>query len=404
MTFEKLLADRTVNMKSSAIRETLKVVGLPDMISLAGGIPAPESFPMDIFEELSARTLEKYGCSSLQYGPTDGFPPLREAMAGLIQARGIRASAEQITVSTGSQGALDSLGKLMISRGDKIAVESPTYLGAISAFNPYEPTYVSLATDDDGVIPESIEEVLKGHDIKFIYLVPNFQNPTGRTIPIERRREIARLILAYNALLIEDDPYWALRYRGEDIPPIKTLAPDNVVYLTTMSKILAPGLRLGINVAPDFIQRWMVLAKQGVDLHTSSFDQALATEYINGGYLKRQIPKIIRLYRPRREAMLHALQTYFPQGSKWSMPDGGMFIWAEGPKGLDTAKLYRTALERKVAFVPGQYFFTTPDTGKETMRLNFTNANEATLTEAIRRLAEVITEAITRHGLTQTSA
>lgn len=394
MGFEKLLAARTERMGASAIREVLKVVSQPGMVSLAGGIPAPESFPMEVMGELTERVFRNYSSGALQYDLTEGFIPLREQLEGYLLKKGVRASASEIFISSGSQGVLDQIGKILISRGDRIAVEAPTYLGAIQAFNPYEPEYVRMDTDDEGLIPASLEKVLSSGGIKFVYLVPTFQNPSGRTIPLARRKEIASIIKKYDALLIEDDPYGDLRYRGESVPPIKTLAPENTVYIGTFSKIFAPGLRIGFYTAPEIIGRWLVLAKQGIDLHTSTFNQALAAEYLKGRYLEKQLPKIIALYRPKQETMLSAMDRYFPSSFTWSKPDGGMFIWAEGPKGLDMEALYSKAIEKNVAFVPGRFFYTQQGEGLETMRLNYTMADEPTIEKAVKKLAEVIKEGL----------
>ena len=390
MNVQYLFADRTRNMDASAIREILKVVSRPGMISLAGGIPAPESFPMEIISDITARVIAKYGSSAFQYDPTEGFGPLIEALTAYLRKKQIPITGDQVLVNSGSQGVLDALGKVLITKGDTIAVEAPTYLGALQAFGPYEPEYLRMDTDDDGLVPESLEETLKRNQVKFIYLVPTFQNPTGRTLPLERRRRIADIITRYGALLVEDDPYGSLRYRGEDVPPIKTLAPENVVYISTLSKIFAPGLRIGFCTAPKEIARWLVIVKQGVDLHTSTFNQALATEYLTGNYLDDHLPRIIDLYRPKQEAMLNALNRYFPADFSWSRPEGGMFLWAVGPRGLDMEKVYRKSIENNVAFVPGKFFFTDPDEGHETMRLNYTMADEQTIDRAIRTLAEVI--------------
>ena len=390
MGFDSLLADRTSAMDVNVIREILKVVSQPGMVSLAGGIPAPESFPMEIMRDLTSIVIDKYGSNAFQYDPTEGFGPLRETLVGYLQQKGIETKMEEILVASGSQGVLDAIGKVFISKGDKIAVEAPTYLGALQAFTPYEPEYIRLDTDDNGLIPSSLEQVLDRGGIKFIYLVPTFQNPTGRTIPIERRREIAAIIKTHSALLVEDDPYGSLRYRGEDVVTLKSLAPDNVVYISTLSKVFAPGLRIGFCVAPEQIRKWLVIVKQGTDLHSSTFNQALAAEYISGGYLARHLPNIINLYRPKQKAMLSALDRYFPDRFNWSRPEGGMFIWAEGPPGLDMVKLYWKAVEKNVAFVPGQYFYSSPGEGLETMRLNFTMADEKTIDRSIKTLAEVI--------------
>ncbi len=395
MKFESLLAVRTKKMGVSAMREILKVVSQPGMVSLAGGIPAPESFPMAVINDLLIKVLDKYSSSAFQYDPTEGFSPLREALASYLKNMGIEASFDEVLIATGSQGVLDSIGKILISEGDKVAVEAPTYLGAIQAFNPYGPEYISIETDDDGMIPEALETALKKHRIKFIYLVPTFQNPTGRTLPYERRKEIAQIIKKNDSLLIEDDPYSALRYRGDTIASIKTLAPDNVIYVGTLSKVFAPGLRIGFYVAPELFRRWLVVVKQGIDLHSSTFNQALAAEYLSGGHLEKHLPKILSIYKPRQEAMLSALETYFPPEFSWSKPDGGMFIWAEGPKGLDMEKIYWKAIEKKTAFVPGKFFFTEKGEGIETMRLNYTMTDEGKIYRAVRTLSELIRQEMT---------
>ncbi|MBU1341946.1 MAG: PLP-dependent aminotransferase family protein [Proteobacteria bacterium] len=390
MNYESLLAGRTELMKANAIREILKVVSKPGVISLAGGIPSPDSFPMDIFKELTDRVLTKYSSGAFQYDLTEGFVPLREQVSLLLKSRGIDAPPDTVNITSGSQGVLDAVAKLLISKGDKIALEAPTYLGALSAFNPYEPTYIRMDMDEEGLVPESLEQTLKTHKIKFIYLVPTFQNPTGRTITLERREKIARIIKKYNALLVEDDPYSALRYKGENIPAIKTLAKDNVIYISTLSKIFAPGLRIGFYAAPKFLRQWLVLVKQGVDLHTSTFNQALAAEYLEGNYLVSHLPKIINLYKPKQAAMLSAIEEKLPKEFTCSPSDGGMFLWVTGPRGFDMIRLYHKAIENGVAFVPGKFFFTSEEEGIETMRLNYTMADEKTIDLAIGKLADTI--------------
>jgi 2-aminoadipate transaminase len=394
MDISNILASRTKSMGVNAIREILKVVSRPGMISMAGGIPAPESFPLDLMGRLYQTVLDKYGAGALQYDPTEGFGPLREALGDYLNRSGIRTTAKEILVASGSQGVLDALGMILISKGDRIAVESPTYIGALQAFTPYEPRYATLATDEKGVIPEALESVLRQDKVKFIYLVPTFQNPTGRTLSLDRRKAVAELIRRYDALLVEDDPYSALRYRGEDLPSIKSMAWDNVVYVGTLSKVLAPGLRIGFCVAPEALRKWLVIVKQGIDLHTSTLGQALAAEYLAGGYLQVHLPKILALYRPRQEAMLEAMDRFFPKDFQWSRPQGGMFIWAQGPQGMDMAAVYEKAVARNVAFVPGQYFFARPGQGLETLRLNFTMTDAPTLTRAVAILGQVLEEAM----------
>ncbi len=385
-----IFAERTSQMGASAIREILKVVGKPGMISLAGGIPAPESFPLEIISQLTESVLRKYGSAALQYDATEGFEPLRVALADYLSGMNLSAKPSEILVTSGSQSVLDALGMILISKGDKIAVESPTYLGALQAFRPYQPQFISLESDDQGLIPQSLEAALKRDRIKFVYLVPTFQNPTGRTLTYERRQAVADLIRRYDTLLVEDDPYSALRYCGVPLPPIKSMAPQQVVYAGSLSKVFAPGLRLGYCLARGEIRKWLVVAKQGIDLHTSSFNQALASEYISSGHLLSHLPKIIALYRPKLAAILNALKAYMPPNVKWSTPQGGMFIWLEGTAGQDTEAIYPHAVSRNVAFVPGKFFFASSYQGAETMRLNFTMASEGALTRAVKILAEVL--------------
>lgn len=377
-------------MEYSALSELLRVTAKPEIISLAGGLPAPESFPLKVIRKLNSLVLKKHGGTAFQYGPTDGAKILREEIAGWLKERNMKVTLENIGVTSGSQGGLDTLGKIFIEEGDMIAVESPTYIGAVDAFAPYRPIYVEIKTDDDGVIPESLEIILKTKKIKFVYLIPTFQNPTGRTITWKRRKKIAKIIKKYDALLIEDDPYNSLRYRGRPIDPIQTMIPENTVYLCTFSKVLAPGLRIGFYAAPKNISSLMVAAKQSVDLHTNSYGQYLAAEYLKTGHLKKHLPKILRIYKSRQEAMLDALKKYFPKTFRWTRPEGGMFIWVTGPKNFDAAKIYWSAIKHNVAFVPGTYFFTMRNDGKNTMRLNFTNVSENKIEKAVKKLSEVI--------------
>ena len=389
-SFQRLLSQRTGSMQQNTIRQILKVVSQPGMVSLAGGIPAPQSFPLEEMYRLNEAVLDRYGAAALQYDLTEGFAPFREALADYLRAKGISADADEIVVFNGSQSALDMIAKILIAPGDIIALESPSYLGAISAFNAYEPKYIAIETDDGGILPDALDRLLSQHAVKFIYLVPTFQNPTGRTLSIERRRQIAEIVRRHDALVIEDDPYSALRYRGEELAPLYAFAPQNTVYLSTLSKIFAPGLRLGFCMAPPLIHQWLTIAKQGADLHTNTYAQALAAVYIEDGYIQRQIPKIIELYRPRQEAMLQAMARCFPDAWRWTKPEGGMFIWVEGPDGVDAEQLYWQAVERKVAFVPGRYFYIQPRDGLATMRLNFTRIDEAAIDRAIETLGQVI--------------
>ena len=379
-------------MAASAIREILHAASSPGVVSLAGGLPAAESFPLEIIEELMSAVLQNYGARALQYDASEGFQPLREALVPLLATKGVATSTDDLVVFTGSQGVLDSVGKILISPGDAVAVEAPTYLGALQAFHPYEPRYLELATDDGGLIPESLDRVLASEAVKFVYLVPTFQNPTGRTMSLERRRQVADILRRRGALLIEDDPYSDLRYSGEPVPTLKSLAPQHVIYVSTLSKTFAPGFRLGFCVAPEPLRRWLVIARQGVDLHTNTLAQAPAVEYITGGYLERQLPRIIDLYRPRQQAMLDALERHLPEGFRWTKPEGGMFVWVRGPASLDAELLSKRALARGVAFVPGKYFYVNPQDGTSTLRMNFTAADPVALEHAVAIIGETIAE------------
>jgi 2-aminoadipate transaminase len=386
------LATRTRRMEASAIREILKVGSSPGVISLAGGLPAAESFPLEIMEELMGAVLAKYGARALQYDASEGFAPFLDALGPHLAARGVTAPAGGTVVFSGSQGVLDAIGKVLISPGDVVAVEAPTYLGALQAFNPYEPRYVEIDTDEGGLVPAALDHLLGAERVKLIYLVPTFQNPSGRTLTLDRRLEVAAILKRHGALLVEDDPYSDLRYTGARVPPLKSLAPDNVIYVSTLSKTFAPGLRLGFVVAPEEVRKWLVIARQGVDLHTSTLGQALAAEYLDGGHLERQVPRIIELYRPRQQAMLEALARHMPEDFTWTKPEGGMFVWIQGPDGLDAERLYARSVARGVAFVPGKFFYVDHAKGGATLRMNFTAADPETIDRAVGVIGECLAE------------
>ena len=390
MTFDHLLANAPRDTQTTAIREILELVGRPGVISLAGGIPGEESFPMEILGELYKEVVEKYRTRAFQYDVTEGFLPLRRALVPLLESREIKVGAKEIHISSGAQGLLNAAARLLLSPGDPIALEAPTYLGALAAFSPYSPEYICLKSDDQGVIPASLERALKTHAIKLIYLVPTFQNPTGSCLPLERRREIAHILKAKNALLIEDDPYGELRYQGQALPPIKALAPDQVIYTSTFSKILAPGLRVGFYAAPRGIRQWLIRIKQGVDLHSSTLGQALAAEYLSQGFFQAHLPKILSFYAPRKATLERALGEKLPQNFTISPTRGGMFLWVTGPETFDAKALYHRAIKAGVSYVPGCFFHPHPAQGLNSLRLNFTTENKKTLKEGAARLAQVI--------------
>jgi 2-aminoadipate transaminase len=401
-------AQRTQRMGSSVIRELLKYTEQPDVISFAGGLPAPDVFPVDEFADACQRVLRDLGAQALQYGTTEGYIPLREMIARHSARYGIDITPDNILVTSGSQQALDLLGKIFINRGDRILVEAPTYLGALQAWNAYGAEYVSVPMDEDGMMADALEEALRTGP-KFIYVLPNFQNPTGVTLSLERRHKLIELADRYGVPIIEDDPYGQLRYEGDHLPSVVVLDGQyrdncqnvyhgNVIYLSTFSKILAPGVRLTWVIAPPEVIRKLVLAKQGADLHTSTFNQMVAYEVSHGGFLDRHIHLIRRIYKERRDVMLAAMDAYFPPGVDWTQPKGGLFLWGILPETINTNELIKVAVERKVAFVPGTPFYPNGG-GKNTMRLNFSNASSENILEGIARLSRVIQEAISEKEL-----
>jgi len=397
--WDERYALRTDNISSSAIRELLKLTSLPDVISFAGGLPAPEVFPIEKFKEAADVVLTEMGESALQYGTTEGYTPLREMIARNAAKYGIQISSDNVLITSGSQQALDLLGRIFINRGDRVLVESPTYLGAIQAWNAYGVKYVTIPFDEDGMRTDLLESRLR-MGLKFIYVLPNFQNPTGVTLSRERRKQLVDMADAYGVPIVEDDPYGQLRYEGEHIPPVVVLDDEmrakevpvysgNVIYTSTFSKILAPGLRLAWVVAPSEVIKKLVQAKQGCDLHTSTFTQYLAYQVANNPWMKTHICTIRKTYKERRDVMIKALEKYMPEGVNWTEPKGGLFLWVTLPKNLNTGDIFEAAVAARVAFVPGGPFH--PQGGGEnTMRLNFSNSKPELIMEGIKRLADVL--------------
>ena len=394
-------AQRTQRMGSSAIRELLKLTEQPDIISFAGGLPAPDVFPIENIREACNRVLTDIGHQALQYGTTEGYLPLRELIVRHSARYGINVTSENILITSGSQQALDLLGKILINPGDRILVESPTYLGALQAWSAYGAEYVTVPMDEFGMVTDGLEEALRSGP-KFMYVLPNFQNPTGVTLSEDRRHMLIELADRYGVPIVEDDPYGQLRYEGDHLPSVVVLDREfrnsnescysgNVIYLSTFSKILSPGIRLAWVVAPTVVIRKLVQAKQGADLHTSTFNQMLAHEVARGGFLDQHIKLIRKVYGERRDAMLGAMDAYFPPGVEWTHPEGGLFLWGTLPENLSSAEVLKSAVEQKVAFVPGAPFYAAGG-GHNTMRLNFSNATEDKIREGISRLGRVITE------------
>jgi len=399
ISWDQKYAKRTQRMKSSAIRELLKITEEPDVISFAGGLPAPEVFPVEKFAEVAQKVLSESGPQALQYAATEGYRPLRELLAQLATQDGVTTSVENILITTGSQQALDLLGKILIDPGDFIVIESPTYMGTLQAWSSYGAEYLPLPSDDQGMILDSLEELLQ-RGPKAIYSLPNFQNPSGRTLSLERRHQLVDAARRYGIPILEDDAYARLRFEGEFLPSLQqvdsALQNDsssyqgNVVHLSTFSKVLSPGLRLGWVIAPPQLISKLVQAKQGTDLHTPTFTQMIAYEMLRDGFIEQHIPIIRETYRIRRDAMLEALAQYFPPEATWTHPEGGMFLWITLPEGIDTARLLQEAVEKeRVACVPGAAFHPCGG-GDNTMRLNFSNSSPEKIREGIKRLARVL--------------
>ncbi len=399
--WEEVVANRMKEIKPSAIREILKVAQDPTIISFAGGLPAPELFPIREFREACEYVLTNRGQQALQYGPTEGYRPLKEWIEETVRKYGVPAVPENILLTNGSQQALDLVGKVFINEGDAIITDEPTYLGAIQAWNPYKPRYLTVPLDKQGMQVDKVEEILKEHhkEVKFIYVLPNFHNPGGTTLPLERRERLVEIAAKYGVFIIEDDPYGELRFEGEDIPPIISLHKENVIYLSTFSKTLAPGIRLGWIIASEFVIKKMVIAKQGADLHTSTFIQHIVYDICSRGILKAHVKKIRAVYRHRRDVMLQAMEEYFPkEGFSWTHPEGGLFLFVWMPEKINAQKLFERAVkEAKVAFVPGSSFY--PNGGGEhTMRLNFSCMPPEKIKEGIKRLGEILKDELEKAG------
>ncbi len=384
---------RAIMMKSSVIRETLKITQKPGIISFGGGLPAPELFPKEELAEAAQKVIREQGENALQYSTTEGYPPLREFIAQRMEKFGVKVSPDEIMITAGSQQGLDMCGRVFLDWGDSVVTARPTYLGAIQAFNAYFPKYVTLPSDDDGMTVDGLKEILETHNPRMIYLVPTFQNPDGRTIPIHRRERIIELARTYGVPIIEDDPYSELAYEGTIPTPMKALAPDEVIMLGTFSKLLAPGLRIGWLIAPPGVIDKFVRMKQGADLHTNTLAQFIIYEFVKDGKLDEHLAKIRELYAKRLKVMIEAMEHYFPPEVKFTRPKGGMFLWVELPEKVNTTELLPKAVEKNVAYIPGSAFY--PDGGgHNTMRLNYSKPTEAEIEEGIKRLAEVFKEAL----------
>lgn len=384
-----------LNMKRSEIRELLKFTRKPDIISFAGGLPAPATFPVAELQDICAKVLQEKGAMALQYGTTEGEAPLREAIAGWMNREKAAIKPENILVTAGSQQGLDMVAKVFIDPGDIIIVELPSYIGGLQAFTSYRAKMIGVPQDNDGMRMDKLEKLLgklarKKKKPKFIYVVPDFQNPSGVTMSLERRKKLLELAYQHGVPIVEDSPYRDLRFAGEPVPAIYALdVQEQVIALGTFSKIFCPGLRLAWIMAPAQWLDKMIIAKQGMDLCCPTFNQLVAAEYIGRGLLPKQVEQIRELYGRKREVMLKALKKHMPRGVKWTKPEGGLFLWVKLPKNLSANELFPKAVEEKVAYVIGSAFHC-DGKGQNTMRLNFSFPTEEQIEEGVRRLANVI--------------
>lgn len=410
--WESLLSASGRNLRGSAVRELFKVMR-PGMISFGGGMPAPETFPCAAVERACVKVLREHGPDSLQYGQTDGYNPLRDYIAEVTMAElGLHARRDNVLIITGGLQVDDLLAKVLVDPGDPIVVEDPTFLGALASFSPYRPRYICIPLDAQGMQIDQVEEALaREHGVKFIYTIPNFHNPAGCSMSLERRQRLVALADRYGVPILEDDPYHQLRYSGEPLPALITLDQErvgrpagedaytqgNVLYAGSFSKILSPGMRLGWVVGPVPIVAQLSRAKQGTDLHTSLFIQMIAYELCQEGFFPQHIEFIRALYRKRRDLMVELLQKHFPPEAAYTVPEGGLFLWITLPAGCDTQPMLEEAVQAGVAFVPGRGFYANGG-GENTMRLNFSNANEEQLRRGIALLGEVVRKHIRPAG------
>ena len=382
-------SQRAEQLQSSAIREILKITMRPEIISFAGGLPSPLTFPVERMRDAYDTVLSRAGKVALQYGPSDGYAPLREWIADSLSTNDCRIVPEQVLMLSGSQQGLDLLGKVLIDEGSKVLVETPSYLGALQAFSLYRPEFVSVATDDDGLVPEALDAV--GQGARLLYSLPNFQNPTGRSMTLERRVALVEACARLRVPLIEDDPYGALSYNGEPLPKLLNMNPAGVVYMGSFSKVLTPGIRLGYAVAPVTLARKMEQAKQATDLHTAQLTQMVVHEVVKDGFLSEHIPTIRKLYAAQCHCMLDALQEFFPVGATWTRPQGGMFIWVNLPAHINSMELLEAAVAQNVAFVPGAPFYAnTP--AFNTLRLSFVTVPPEQIRVGVEKLGKLIAQ------------
>lgn len=396
MDINEFLSDNARNMKPSPIRALLNVVNQPGIISFAGGFPNPLSFPVEEIKQIMNEVLDEEGVKALQYGGTDGNVKLREEISKRYIKQGLDIDKDNIIITTASQQAIDLTARIFVNPGDTVVCGLPSYLGALQAFNSYRANIVGAEKD------EELEAVVRamcmsGKKPKFIYAIPDFQNPSGLTMTVEQRQYMVKIARKYDLLIVEDSPYREIRFEGEHQPLIATMAPERTIVLGTFSKTFVPGFRLGWVIAPKEIVYRYNLAKQSADLCSPVFDQYVAAKYLEKGYFEKNLEKTIEMYRGKRDVMLASLEKYMPEGVTWTKPDGGLFLFITLPEGYDATELFHMALEQNVAFVIGEAFFC-DGTGKNTLRVNFSFMDDAGIEEGIKRLAAAVRTLFEKNG------
>ena len=387
------LADRMGTVSGGAVREILKLTQQPDMISFGGGLPSADAFPMADLKEIITDIANNMTPAVLQYGETEGYRPLREEIVKFMATKGVNTSVDNVLITSGSQQGLDLIAKAFLNKGDKVIVESPTYLAALQAFNMYEAEFIEAPLDEEGVDPEKLDEILRTEkNVKLIYLIPSFQNPSGRTISAARRKQIVEVIQKYNVVLIEDAPYEDLKYTEDKYPSMKSMdTTGQVLYFGSFSKTVAPGFRVGYSIADEAILEPMAVGKQSSDLHVSIFSQMVMAEFLKRGLMPDHLKAINKEYAKKRDLMVQTLEETMPEGVKWTHPQGGLFLWVELPEHMSTNELFLKAVQKKVAYVAGDAFYAAGEP-HNAMRLNYSNATPENIVKGVKALAEVVKE------------
>jgi 2-aminoadipate transaminase len=388
--FVELYAHRASGMSASEVRALFAVASRPEVVSLAGGMPFVEAIPAEHVLEAVQAVMRDRGAIALQYGGGQGDVLLRERLVALMKAEDVSADPQDVVVTTGAQQALDLLGKIFIDPGDEVAVEAPAYVGALSAFSAYEPRFLTIELDDEGMVVDDLEQALvRGARPTFVYTVPNFGNPAGVTMSLRRRHQLIALCREASIPIVEDNPYGMLRFEGHALPCLRTLDPDNVIYLGTVSKVFSPGVRVGWALGPPSVIHRLVLAKEAADLCGSAFTMLVTERYFADQRWRTTLSTLVNVYRSRRDAMLEALEEHFPEGSSWTRPAGGFYVWVTLPEYLDAQSMLAAAVERRVAYVPGTAFYP-DDRGRDRMRLAFCYPAEDRIREGIARLGSLL--------------